>query len=201
MSRRSDHNRDERYTLALTQAANLVTQEGLGTLTVRKVAGAMGYSVGTLYNLFENLDDLVFHLNAQTLTALHDTLSQTKPSQTAGPTVRGLVTGYLAFVARHPRLWGAVLEHKAKQGDAPPDWYMTRVEAVLGLLEHALEPLCGPDPGRAPREAAVVIWSGLHGLGVLSEAGKLASLTDRSVETLAELLTNTFLNGLKGERT
>ena len=67
MGRRSDHSRDEIREMAIAAAAEIVEKEGFQSLTARKVAGRIGYTVGTLYHVFRNFDDLVMHLNAQTI--------------------------------------------------------------------------------------------------------------------------------------
>ncbi len=70
MARRSDHTRAELHDMALGAARSIVTADGLAGLSTRRVAKAIGYSAGTLYQLFADLDDLIFHLNATTLDAL-----------------------------------------------------------------------------------------------------------------------------------
>lgn len=71
MARRSDHSRDELREMALTAAEQIVLENGYESLSARKVASAIGYTVGTLYLVFENLDDLVLQVNARTLDRLH----------------------------------------------------------------------------------------------------------------------------------
>ena len=41
-------------------ASQIVEEEGLGGITVRKVADLAGYNSATLYNYFQNLDHLIF---------------------------------------------------------------------------------------------------------------------------------------------
>ena len=57
MARRSDHSREELYELALEKAGEIAEKEGLRGLTARGVAREIGYTIGTLYNIFEDLDD------------------------------------------------------------------------------------------------------------------------------------------------
>ena len=74
MARRSDHNRDELRNMALEAAYEIVVSEGARNLTTRKVAARIGYSVGTLYLIFKNLDDLKLALNIQSITRLRSRL-------------------------------------------------------------------------------------------------------------------------------
>ena len=67
MGRRSDHSRDEIRNMAIDASAKIVETEGFKSLTARKVASKIGYTVGTLYHVFRNFDDLVIHMNARTI--------------------------------------------------------------------------------------------------------------------------------------
>ena len=76
MGRRSDHSRDELYVMALDAAESIVREDGFPALTARKVAARIGYTAGTLYNIFRNQDDLIIHLNARTLGRLDAEMRQ-----------------------------------------------------------------------------------------------------------------------------
>ena len=81
MARRSDHSREELREMALSAAEQIVVEQGYEGLSARKVASAIGYTVGTLYLVFENIDDLILNINARTLDRLHAkmTASQAQP--------------------------------------------------------------------------------------------------------------------------
>ncbi|HEX6398630.1 MAG TPA: TetR family transcriptional regulator, partial [Steroidobacteraceae bacterium] len=63
MGRRNEHSREELRDLALRAAADIVSESGAAALSMREVARRIGYTVGALYIVFENLDDLSVHLN------------------------------------------------------------------------------------------------------------------------------------------
>ena len=60
--------------MALEAADALVAAEGLGGFSMRKVAQAMGYTVGNLYLLFSNQDDLLAEVSLRTADAMYDYL-------------------------------------------------------------------------------------------------------------------------------
>jgi len=70
MGRRYDHTRKELKEMAIKAGTKLIEDKGLQNCSARKIAKKIGYSVGTLYNVFENYDDLVLHINAVTLDDL-----------------------------------------------------------------------------------------------------------------------------------
>ena len=78
MARRSDHSREELYDMALEAARQIAEKEGLRGLKARRIARDIGYTIGTLYNLFEDLDDLIVHLNGRTLDDLYQAFVRVK---------------------------------------------------------------------------------------------------------------------------
>lgn len=70
MGRRNEHTREELREIALQAAEQLVAEHGLAGLSTRKVVGRIGYTVGSLYMVFRNLDDLIAQMNERTLETL-----------------------------------------------------------------------------------------------------------------------------------
>src|SRR5688572_8822706 len=66
MARRSDHTRDELEALILAEAHKLLAVTGLQRFSAREVAKRIGYSVGTLYNVFGSLDRMLLAVNSRT---------------------------------------------------------------------------------------------------------------------------------------
>ena len=197
MGRRSDHSREELYELALATARRIVEKDGLTGLTARKVAGAMGYAPGTLYNLFGNLDDMIVHLNARTLDDLSDRLSMTLGTGSPDEVLGKMLSGYLDFFEDHSNLWNLLFEHNISGNREIPDWYARKVSKVLGLVEKELSPLFAEDRQGQRRDAACILWASLHGICSLYQAGKLDVLTSTSVREMAEALLSNFIAGLR----
>ena len=197
MARRSDHNREELYALAMGAARDIAVADGLKGLTARHIAKRIGYSAGTLYNLFENLDEIALHVNAGTLDLLHARLVEVPLTGKPKKDIRHLLEAYLAFIGENDRLWSLLFDHKLPDGVALPDWYKERVARVLNLLEQALSPLF-PDKGDPECAlSARVLWSSLHGICQLAAADKLDIVSDETTKALAHALVENYLAGLK----
>jgi len=69
MGRRSVHTPEELRELIIQAATEIVEQHGLEGLSAREVAKRIGYSPGTIYNVFENLDDLLLTIEARLLAS------------------------------------------------------------------------------------------------------------------------------------
>ena len=197
MARRSDHSREQLYALALVAAERIVEADGLRALTARNVADAIGYSPGTLYNVFESLDDLILHLNAHTLDQLYDALRQAPVTGAPDRDIDTLLEVYLEFLLGHSGLWAALFEYVRPDGAGLPDWYRLKIARVLGLLEAALAPLFGAGETDQLIHAARVLWAGLHGIYALEAGGKLNVVGNDTFRDMAKTLTRTFLAGLR----
>src|SRR6185369_12328404 len=88
-------------------AIDLVAKEGVESLTARRLASAIGYSLGHIYNIFPDLSSLTLAVNERTLERLRKTLSEVQ-----GPErLQGLAAAYLRFAAENTNLWNLALTH------------------------------------------------------------------------------------------
>ena len=175
MARRSDHSRQQLSEMSLKAARKIVGEDGLQALTARRVASAINYSPGTLYNVFEDLDDLIIHLNACTLDELYSELSSTAMTGDPVLDLRELLKRYLGYLDANRNLWDVLFDHKVPVDRVVPDWYRAKVAKVLGLIERALSPLFPDGDQKACANAAGVLWASLHGICSLGGAGKRAA--------------------------
>lgn len=183
--------------MAMNAARGIVRRDGLRGLTARNLAAAIGYSPGTLYNLFENLDELALHVNASTLDALYDAVS--KDSRTGNPEadLTRMLDRYLAFLEDNSALWAAIFEYRHAPQATLPDWYLERVQRLLRRVETVLAPLFTPSEERELQEAASVLWSSLHGICTLAQDGRLSRVSAQSVPQMAQSLIANYLVGLR----
>lgn len=202
MGRRSDHRPEVLHAMALAAARRVLAEEGLSGLTVRRVAQEIGYSPGTLYNHFANLDDLVLQANAETLDHLLQRLRglqnrEAEPEQV----LREMARAYITETRTAPRLWSAVFEHRMAKGSELPDWFPGHIARLFEPVEAAITPLFGPGCEADCRRAARVLWSALHGITSLVLSQKLDLATGLSAEDLADDLVTNYLAGLNRKLT
>ena len=116
MARRSDHSREEIKELALNAAEQIVTENGFSGLSARKIASAIGYTVGTIYLVFKNLDDLIMQVNARTLKSLYQTVSDQQKTDKHKQNLRQFGQAYYNFAKQNPHLWSLIFEHHVAGG-------------------------------------------------------------------------------------
>ncbi|MGQ0672082.1 MAG: TetR/AcrR family transcriptional regulator [Hyphomicrobium sp.] len=200
MGRRSVHTADELRELILHASTEIIERSGLSGLSAREIARRIEYSPGTLYNVFDNLDDLVLTIEGRLLDRLAVVLADASRTET-DPRARvlKLASAYIAFTHENPKLWNLLFEHHLPAGHDVPDWYQEKLEELLASLEQALAPLVdGRDP-QALRRSARVLWAGVHGITSLSTADKLSIISSEAAAALADDLVRTYLDGLETE--
>jgi AcrR family transcriptional regulator len=200
MGRRSIHTPEELRELIIQAATEIVEQHGLEGLSAREIAKRIGYSPGTLYNVFENLDDLLLTIEARLLDRLAERLAKTDPSGTPQQRLRRLAGAYFAFTQERPKLWNLLIEHRIPAGREVPVWYQTKLESLLAPLEEALAPLLEERDAGAQKRAARTLWASLHGMTSLTTANKLSPLTAHAGRSLVDDLVATYLAGLEHRR-
>lgn len=197
MGRRSVHTADELRELILEASTELIKEAGYTGLSAREIARRINYSPGTLYNVFENLDDLVLTIEGRLLDRLLEALSEAVAGADPRQRVHLLAAGYLKFTHENPRLWNLLFEHHLPAGREVPQWYQQKLESLLAEVERALAPLMSGMDQQSIRRSARVLWSGVHGITSLSTAEKLAMIPKDSARDLLDDLIGRYLAGLK----
>jgi len=200
VGRRSIHTGQELRELILQAAQDLIQRDGLAGLSAREIARRIEYSPGTIYNVFENLDDVVLHVEARLLDALDARLAAQPRSGDAGENLRQLAKSYLQFTHEHPKLWNLLFEHHMPAGSVVPAWYQQKLDNLMRRIEQALEPLLGAEDAAALQRSARVLWAGVHGITSLSTADKLSNVTTETAGPLVDDLVTNYLDGIRAAR-
>jgi len=196
MGRRSTHTPEQLRQLILDAAQAIIETNGLAGLSAREIARRIGYSPGTIYNMFQNLDDVVLHVEARVLDALDQRLSAIPHTGSPEDRVYKLAETYLAFTSERPKLWNLLFEHYMPGGADTPPWYQEKLERLMSRVEDAMAPLFAPEDVQARQRSARVLWAGVHGITSLSTANKLSNVTTEAAAYLVKDLIQNYLAGL-----
>lgn len=197
MGRRSSHTPQQLKDLILEAAYEIIEVQGLAGLSAREVARRIGYSPGTIYNMFENLDDVVLRIEARVLDALDERLvAILKEAGDDRTKVQRLAQAYLQFTHEKPKLWNLLFEHHLPAGTELPVWYQEKLDHLLTRVEEALTPLFPAGSEQDRNRTARVLWAGVHGITSLSTADKLSIVSTEAAGRLVDDLVATYLAGL-----
>lgn len=194
MARRSDHTREELQEMALTAAETLLDEQGGAALSTRKVAAAIGYSVGSLYLIFKNLDDLCWQINARTLEGLTQVLDQQSIDQSPRDRLKSYANAYLDYAREWSHRWALLFDHSTDEGDAP-EWLQEKIAMLFSRVEIDLAELY---PNETPEKitlAARTLWGGVHGITQLKMRDKLFFGGDSAAQLMTDSLIDRYLDG------
>ncbi len=198
MPRRLPQDHDAMRLRAVAAARAMVARAGLPGLTARALASELGCSVGSLYNLFLDLDDVVLHVAAAVVGDLGRALFEPPLPPDPRAAVGELALRYVRFAAGEGRVWSMVFEHEPGHDRPTPRWYLDEIEKLLeGVRAVAAPALPGRDEA-AIRADVEVLWASVHGIAALAQKGKLAFVTKTPAEDLARRLVDAVLAPLPG---
>lgn len=156
---------------------------GLLALRARDVTQDAGCALGGLYTVFEDLHDLVFHVNSTTLAALERSLDlETLRALPPTDRLRHLARGYLRFALENRNLWQALFEHRLPEGRDVPQWHL---DEHLFLIGHIAEPLREVEPEMSEEQRAIrarTLFGAVHGVISISLEGRFVGLPVESLE-------------------
>jgi len=189
MARRKDHTREELTRLAIDAGRQLVIEKGPPALTARNVAKAIGYTPGTLYNLFDNIDDLAAAINIGSMedfaAKLEDIAAESSDAECH---LRKISQAYLEFHHDSPHLWSLLF---AVPVDYHSEDYHQAIHRIFDQVVEAVRPLSAN--ADIARRKAKVLWSALHGICLLQQSGKLNVSEDDPAEELVATFLEQFL--------
>jgi AcrR family transcriptional regulator len=184
MGRRSDHSRDELEALILAAGAALMAEAGLARFSAREVAKRIGYSIGTIHNVFGGHDRLVSAINTRTF-GLWATHLRARLGTAGEDRIAALVAGYFEFARDNVNLWNAIFDHHLPEGFELPETDQTAraelTEIVIDEVAHSL--------GRVPDERVASLARSLvatvHGHCVLALSGAWALMGEAGADAAA----------------
>ncbi len=156
-------------------AAAAMETGGLEAVKARPIAKAAGISVGSIYNLFGDLDDLVRAVNGRTYDELYAAemgALDAARAEGVSPTdqLLALAHAYLDFVKARQTRWTATLAFNRGAAAPPPRWYMEKELALFRIIEDALRPFPGAADANRRRLCAHALWASIHGIVTIAVA-------------------------------
>src|SRR5215203_2362034 len=133
MGRRTQHSRDELEAMMIASGQDVMRERGFAAFSAREVARRVGYSVGTIYNVFPSLDHLLAAINTATFDGWAEHLRALLATNPADR-IRALVEGYFSFARKNRTLWMAIYDHRLPAGMALPETDATRRAALTAIV-------------------------------------------------------------------
>jgi AcrR family transcriptional regulator len=185
----------------IAAAERTIEAEGLRGMRARDLALRVGCAVGAIYNVFTDLDDLIFAVNALTLEQLEKTLTvasgdSADPQADAIKTLVHLGIAYTDYAASHTQRWRALFDHRLPEGRDIPTWYRANLHRLFDYIEQPLRKLA---PALANERRALLarsLFSAVHGIVLIGLEEKLQSLPLAVLREQVTAMTEAMARGL-----
>lgn len=174
---RKERQKEELRTKILEVSRQIVVNEGIAALTIRRVAKEVEYSPGALYLYFANREAIVAELGKQGLGLLLGYLRKSEKITDPAARLKALAQDYVSFAAENPETYQLVfMLNRAVtltvfHGEGSKDGaHSAAGEEAFALLVQPFALLKANNPAwkrKDPLQCAEVLWSCLHGIAAL----------------------------------
>lgn len=153
-------------------AEQILQDQGMEAVTIRKVAQAAGLSTGAIYMYFKNKEELFIHLLLENLDILEKNLEKSMGLSGAATVFSAMANDYKAYYLRFGKYidFFTLIQEKESGDDMLDPTLMDSIRSkLLGLLARLGTMLDRPDmkpllKGVPPDRAVPVLWSVITGL-------------------------------------
>ncbi|MDG2091220.1 MAG: TetR/AcrR family transcriptional regulator [Gammaproteobacteria bacterium] len=192
MARRSDHSKEELKELSILHAYELVEEKGEAGFKARDIAKRMGYTVGTIYYIFGNMENLRFHVYGAILDLFHEEIA--KGISNKRNKLNYHIKKYVQFSQDYQNLWLFLYGLDDMTQNDIPDWYLDKIHRFFCMIVEALLPHI-KQKRKAPKAAQTILTS-IHGMCILSIRGNRVRDGEFNLEAMAKHMITTYLYGL-----
>jgi AcrR family transcriptional regulator len=199
--------RREAQRRALVEAAErAIAANGPGALKARELAAEIGVSLGAIYNLVADLEELALRVASRTLGRLDQALEAAAREATefaapgreaARSHLVAIALAYARFVENNENLWRSLFDFERVSSRPPPDW---AAGEQMALFRHIRAPLIALMPEADDHARAVTsatLFSAVHGVVWLAHQKRLVAVPLPDLQAELTRLVTAIADGLR----
>ncbi len=192
MGRRSDHTPEELRDLLTACGHDLLAERGFAKFSAREAARRAGYSVGTIYNVFGDLDRYLIAINSLTFRRWSDWLEQAlvESPQDGVSRIEILVRAYFDFANANRNSWMAIYDHRIDRGTTISAEDEAAREALTGIVDREVSAWLAKGQDATTQRLVRSLIATVHGHCALWLSGSYALMRedDPAGQALARVL-------------
>lgn len=156
-----------------------MSEVGFARFSAREVAKRIGYSIGTIYNVFGSHDLLILAINSQTL-ALWQQHLEVRLDGRRDDRLRILIEAYFEFAILHRHAWTALYDHRLPGDMAPPEYYDEQIRSITGIVRDEIAAVLPPDKQGEADALTRSLLASVHGHCFFTLNGTFALLGEEA---------------------
>lgn len=166
-------------------AEEQIAAGGLSSLKARELAKGAGCAVGAIYNVFDDLHDLVLEVNGRTFKKLGAAVSASYDgSESPRQRLILMSNAYLEFAAAHPKLWRALFDVEMTEDGAVPEWYLSSLGALFANIRAPLSELYSEMGEEELGLMTRAMFSAVHGIVLLGLENRISGVPPEHIRTM-----------------
>jgi AcrR family transcriptional regulator len=190
---KTEARRDDLRLRLIDHAEQVIATQGLSALKARDLAKLAGCSLGAIYNVFTDLNELVMAVNGRTFQRLGVAVSTSIAGRDLAPR-ECLITmshAYLHFAAQNTKAWRALFDLEMSVETQVPDWYLAELAALFALISAPLTQIFPDWPASRIDLMTRALFSSVHGIVLLGLEKRISGVpVDRIEDMIAAVLAN-----------
>ena len=197
MSKTMERREKQREAL-IAAGEKAIAAKGLSGLKSRELAAEIGVANGAVFNLVDDMDELILRVGSRTLARLDAALSAAESAGAPSPAealVR-IAVAYCDFAADNLELWRALFEHRMPTEKPVPEW---AVEEQMNLFRHIYHPLAKLYPKWSKDELGITarsLFASVHGMVSLGLEQKLIAVPVAALRDEIATIVKATIKGL-----
>ena len=197
MARRADHTKAELAKLVVDTAEELIAEDGIDAFSARTLSRAIGYTAGTLYHHFKDLDDIVTQVNSRTLAGLALAFDEAEKVADPEQQLHNYADAFLGYIAVKRNLWNALFEFRRKQGVAVPAWYIEAIASLIRIVAESFQQIRPDIDNETCRRSGQLVFASIHSVVSLESSGRLGLVMDRDIRQVVHELVDMHVTAFR----
>ncbi len=172
-------------------AETRIREDGISAIKARDLAKRADCAVGAIYNVFDDLHDIIIAVNGRTFARLGHAVAQSLVDKKALPPTERLIAmscAYLEFAASNPKLWRTLFDVRMTKDMDVPQWYMAELERLFGFIagpvRECFPDMSGPEAGLMTR----ALFSSVHGIVLLGLENRISGVPEDQLEHMIAMI-------------
>lgn len=164
---------------------------GLASVKARDLAKEAGCSLGAIYNVFDDLHDLILEVNGRTFLKLGQKVESSVADTDASPRGRLILmsNAYLDFAAENANLWRALFDIRMPATGPVPGWYLESLGKLFANIRAPLAELFPEMDDSALELMTRAMFSSVHGIVLLGLENRISGVPQDNIrQMIAQVL-------------
>ncbi len=191
MTGKAEKRRDVLRNKLIDIAEARISEAGISAIKARDLAKHADCSLGAIYNVFGDLQDIIIAVNGRTFEKLGRAVAQSlEGRETLPPTDRLIAMScvYLGYAAANPNTWRSLFDVRMTTDMDVPQWYLDELERLFGFIAGPVRE-CFPDmPKGEVGLMTRALFSSVHGIVLLGLENRISGVPKDQLEHMIALI-------------